>query len=198
MHVRTACAPAPRSEAGLARCRRALGWRAEGSPARAVRAGRARAQFNVDTIVEEAPHDSAAGHKLGVAYAPPRLVPSFRAHETPFGAALPSPFAGSSFAGSPFEVEDSQGRDASMGVPLGGSAGSGALLDADELLRRRTWARVAGGTRRPSTGSGFAGPSHACPLPAWDRSLAAGPERGTAFVGLGSALRVGVGRAPCR
>ena len=117
--------------------------------------GRARAHFSVDTIAEEAPHDAAAGHKLGVAYAPPRVVPSFRARETPFGAALPSPFAG----GSPFEVEDGQGRDAAVSVPLGGSAGSGALPDADELLRRRTWARVAGGTRRLSTDSGFVGRS---------------------------------------
>ena len=137
--------------------------------------GRARAHFNVDTIAEEAPHDAAAGHKLGVAYAPPRVVPSFSARETPFGAALPSPFAG-----SPFQVEDGQGRDAGVGMPLGGSAGSGALLDADELLRRRTWARVAGGTRRLGTDSSFAGRSLRVSFAGVGQELGSGPERGPA------------------
>ena len=111
--------------------------------------GRARAHFGVDTIAEEAPGDAAAEHKHGGASARPRLVPAFKA------AAMMSPFAS-----SPFDVEDSQGRDAGVGMPLRGSAGSSALLDADELFRRRTWARVAGGTQRLSTHGSIAGRGH--------------------------------------
>ena len=120
--------------------------------------GRARAHagFSVDTIAEEAPHDAAAGHKHGVAFAP-RVGPAC-ARESPFGAVLPSPMP-SPFASAYFE-EDSLGRDAGEGVPLAGSAGSGALPDADELLRRRTRARVAGGTRRLATDSSVGGRGH--------------------------------------
>ena len=105
--------------------------------------GRARAHFGVDTIAEDEPADAAAEHKPGGASARPRLV---------LKSAMMSPFAS-----SPFDMEDSQGRDAGVGMPLRGSAGSSALLDADELLRRRTWARMAGGTQRLSTHSSIAG-----------------------------------------
>lgn len=110
----------------------------------------------VDSIAEEGAAAGIAFRRSGSGH-----VPSFRrAGSTRYGSgfAIQSPFEASPFEERRMSVETEEEMDggATDGdgdavAPLRGShrRPSALMADADELLRQRTWGRVAGGAGRP-------------------------------------------------